>query len=352
MPQQKKILLFSSEPGGAEVLIPVCRSLLQSNLYDVTVLARAYAKDRFARAEIPFVETGPIVRGDTGILEEYDPDYVITSATNIPEQDRSETDFWENCRKFGVPALAFLDQWQNYSLRFFGQGPHDHSQLPDYINCINQVGQEEMVAEGFPAERLVQFGQPYLTSVIEQAKTLQRDEIRDKLGLNAATKVYLFVSEPISEYYGKTWGYDQFDAADRFLQIVAQAEGERVAIVKMHPKDDLEKFHYFETKYPSLNITFLQQEATPVESVVMADEIYGMTSIMLLEAFLLGRPVVSLQPNLAVESRMVLSRFGYIRTVINDDDQVTPLEPNADHREDFKFRYDADRFLDFLAQTI
>ena len=348
----KKIILFSSEPGGAEVLIPVYRSLVQTGRYEVSVLARAYAKDRFDRAGISYAETGDVVRGDTRVLAQHQPDYVITSATNIPEKDRSEMDLWENCRQYGVPALAFLDQWQNYSLRFYGNGPQDHSQLPDHINCINAVGQKEMLAEGFPADRLVQFGQPYLTSVIEQAKTLRRDEIRQKLELSDAVKAYLFVSEPISEYYGKSWGFDQFDAIERFLSVIKQNDDNGIAVIKLHPKDDLEKFRYLEGKYPDQRIRFLRQEATPVESVIMSDVIYGMTSIMLLEAFLLGRPVVSLQPNLQVENRLVLSRYGYIRTVIHEGDDPTPLPSNTGHREGFKFKYDERAFLDFLDRQL
>ncbi|MBT4933442.1 MAG: hypothetical protein HOL66_01660 [Rhodospirillaceae bacterium] len=348
MPRKRKILLFSSEPGGAEVLIPVYRSLESSGHYDVTVLARAYANDRFARAGVPHFDSGQIVRGQVGVLGEYEPEYAITSATSIPEKDSSETDFWANCRAYNVPTLAFLDQWQNYLLRFYGKGPTDPSQLPDHINCINRIGEEEMLAEGFPAERLVLFGQPYLTSVIEQAKTLRPADIKQKLGLDKALRTSLFVSESLSEYYGKSLGFDQFDAAETFLRIVSRSNVDGIALVKLHPKDNLKKFRYLEKKFPALRIKFLQQEVTAVESIVMSDEIYGMTSIMLLEAFLLGRPVVSLQPNLKVENRLVLSRYGYIRTVLREGDDATPFAVDKERRREFKFHYDAEKLLGFL----
>ena len=94
----KKILFFSCEPGGAEVLIPVI-NLLQSKSFEVTVATYGYAVERFKKKNISYVEIEPINKDDISIFEKFKPDLVISSATSLPHKDMSEKYLWQNAKK-------------------------------------------------------------------------------------------------------------------------------------------------------------------------------------------------------------------------------------------------------------
>jgi len=159
----KNILFFSAEAGGAEVLTPVVRLLRNSPLYEICVLSYGHGRKRFLANGIECVETGKIVKGDRDALERYHPDLIITSAAGIPRFDMSDKYLWETARETGIKTIAFLDQWQNYAMRFSGVEEGERlAYLPDLINCIDHFGLEEMKSEGFPEDMLVPLGHPYL----------------------------------------------------------------------------------------------------------------------------------------------------------------------------------------------
>jgi len=143
---KKSILFFSCEPGGAEVLIPVIKLLTEQPDYFVSVVGYGFALSRFAAKDVDVIEIEPVARGDFDLFTKFAPDILITSATSLPSRDMSEKYLWVNAREAGIPSIAFLDQWQNYAIRF--SGAHDDERLaflPDMINCINDVGRAEMI---------------------------------------------------------------------------------------------------------------------------------------------------------------------------------------------------------------
>ena len=65
----KKVLLFSCEPGGAEVIVPVAKLLAETRDYDVTVTGYGYAIERFERHQIPYTLVEKIEKNDNEFLE-------------------------------------------------------------------------------------------------------------------------------------------------------------------------------------------------------------------------------------------------------------------------------------------
>ena len=144
----KKVLLFSCEPGGAEVIVPVAKLLAETRDYDVTVTGYGYAIERFERHQIPYTLVEKIEKNDNEFLNRFTPDLLITSATSIPAKDMSEKHLWYLAKNAGIKSIAMLDQWQNYSIRFSGTSDKEWlAYLPDAINCINDIGKKEMIGE-------------------------------------------------------------------------------------------------------------------------------------------------------------------------------------------------------------
>lgn len=308
---RSRILLFSCEPGGAEALTPVVRLLAATPHYSVILTGYGEGLKRFSLRGLPVTQIQPIRIEPKNLVTLYQPDLVITSATSLPERDMSEKNLWINARTAGVPSIAFLDQWQNYAVRFSGVTPEERLRyLPDVINCIDELGQTEMLQEGFPKDRLYPLGHPYLASLKEEASRIDREEIARKFG-PTAQKIHLFVSEAIKEYYGQQRGYDQYDALKIVLEYLEKTDPKSRLLIKLHPKDQLDSYTQL-LEGSGLDVRIVRNELTPMECIILADKVYGMSSIMLIEALILGRPVVSIQPNLQGVDPFVLTRMGVI----------------------------------------
>ena len=348
---RKRALFFSCEPGGAEVLIPVIELLARQPDWEAVVCTYGLAARRFTDRGVAHTIIPPVGADDSSLLDTCHPHLLITSAASLPQWDMSEKHLWRHASSAGVPSMAFLDQWQNYAVRFSGtQGQHLAFQ-PDYINCINATGRAEMLRAGFEEARLVEFGHPYLSSLRERARKVDRAQIAGRLSLGHGEQVALFVSEAIREHYGNVRGYDQYDALRLFLSILSRSAGKFRPLIKLHPKDALAGYEEVLKDYAALAPIVVQDGVSPVECVSIADIVFGMSSVMLIEAYVLGKKVVALQPGLRVEDPMVLSRMGCIPCIVKSDAAVSmdELAGFKARDADFDYAFREREFLDWIA---
>lgn len=308
---QKTILFFSCEPGGAEVLIPVIRLLTAETPHRIIVWGYGLGAQRFSRGGIEYIEIERVEKKDRSIFDTLQPDLLITSATSMPERDMSEKHLWHIARQLGIPSMAFLDQWQNYAIRFSGSGKNEYlAYLPDYINCIDEIGKAEMTVVGFDPGKLIILGHPYLSAIKDDFGKIDGNSIREQLGILENQKVALFVSEAIQEYYGQIRGYDQYRVLAMFLEAIKERSVHWRPVIKLHPKDKAAKFEQVMESYSQLAPLIVSNEINSLECLKIADLVVGMTSIMLIEAFVLGKNVISAQPDLKIEDPFILSRQG------------------------------------------
>ena len=88
-----------------------------------------------------------------------------------------------------------------------------------------------------------------------------------------------------------------------------------ILLVKLHPKENRKNYKSFAFKTSEKRVIFVQNELTSAECLKIADEIYGMTSIMLIEGYIYGLKVISIQPSLKIDDPLVLSRLRYISLI-------------------------------------
>ena len=334
----KKILFFTCEPGGAEVLIPVIQEMNEDNAFEVIVLSYGLAMDRFNKRNILFETINPIQKDDFSIFLTYQPDYIITSATSLPQKDMSEKFIWHNAKQSDIPTMAFLDQWQNYDIRFSGTSSNEYMLYqPDYINCINDIGKQEMIELGFDSNKLLELGQPYL-SQLKNTVLVDKEKIFEQLNLDKDKETVLFVSEAIYENYGNARGYTQYKTLEYLLDNKEFINNKQI-IIKLHPKDDITKFDKYK------DIILIQNEYTSYEMISVSDFIMGMTSIMLIEAYILEKKVLSIQLN-SMKDLLLLSKYSFIDKITSIDKKIK--EKNFTNKGNFLYTFDYEKLKGYI----
>lgn len=310
----KFILAFSADPGGAQCLVPVIREL--EKVFPVVTLSKGEGLDSFRAAGCPAVA----LRSDDGLyldrlVEEVScdgpavspPVLVLTSASSLPDVDMTEQRLWRWADERGIASLAVLDQWQNIMRRFSSPHVSDRPPArPTRIAVMDELVRKEMLAGGFTADQVVVTGQPYLEWSLQHSRAKQLDcrpQVRRKMIVESNERVICFVSEPLARFYGREMlGFDEFSI---LTEVVASLRASCKTVqpvclwIKLHPKDRYEDFGRWQGGQvcPGFRLRVIQKEIGPEETLWGSDLVIGMCSLLLVQAALIGRPVISAQLN-------------------------------------------------------
>jgi hypothetical protein len=313
------MLSFAREAGGAAAIAPVCREL-RARGCGLLLLAKGPAvaafRDRgLASAEIGAFDGAEVERRCADGLGGL-PELVFTSATSLPTLDMTERLLWRWAARHRVPSAALVDQWQNYAVRFSGTDPAERlAYLPDRILVMDEQARREAIVDGLPAERLVVTGQPAFDDIRREHQALLADRARLRAahGMPAEARVVTFVAESLARDYSDSLGYDEQSTLAFLgdaLRELAPAAGPLFLAIKLHPQNDPVQFGWALHRWPGLTPQLFAREVTPREMIVMSDLVVGMTSVMLIEAILVGRLTVSLELDAKREPQLVATRAG------------------------------------------
>ncbi|MEB3238277.1 MAG: hypothetical protein VKO64_11725 [Candidatus Sericytochromatia bacterium] len=277
-----RLIVFSSDPGGASCLIPVLKDLPES--WALKVFAGRDAREAFANAGFDPVATEP---DSIDEMLEGRVTAVLTSASSLPERDMTEKRLWRRAAERDVPSLAVLDQWQCYVARFSGpQGREPLGYLPTAIAVMDEQARTEMIREGFPEDRLVVTGQPALGVVRERVVSLKAADS------TPGARVTWF-SQPLRALFGRDLGFDEHD----MLGIVRTAmgmlgEGRPRLVCKLHPRERREDFPPDEADFE-----VVAGDRDNDALLAASDVVLGMSTVMLVHAVLAGIPTLSVSPD-------------------------------------------------------
>ncbi len=328
------IVAVAGDPGGANALAPVLQQL-RAKGHRLTALAYGQARDLWRRRDIPVQELdGYLTAGDARQrLETLKADRLLVGSSFNPLN--LERTFVAGARLAGIPSLAVLDFWSNYTLRF-GEGAVNPANLPDGIAIMDEQARREMMAEGFPAERLRVTGQPAfddLARLRAEHSQEQRRAMRASLGITDGRPLVLFASQPLAALFGTNTqnplfnGYTEHTVLTgliRALENIGQGRQQQLALViRSHPRENPDDLRRPSTDHVTITVDS-QGEARSV--ALAADLVTGMTTVLLVEACLLGCAVVSLQPATRLPDMLPTNRWGASRAVYAESDFESALD--------------------------
>lgn len=198
-----------------------------------------------------------------------------------------------------IKTIGVVDMRMNSDKRFCGQSTEPLKYAPQYLLVPDKETQSEFIKLGKEADTVLPLGHPHYDFVRKRAKDL-RQTLKP-----GNKKTIVFIAEPVikldpalsqkSEEYTLTGTTGSTNRTDIVLQELLHAiksqQIEAQLIVRLHPKNNSDEF----TPYMA-DIAALSSGGDPLELVCQADLVVGMTSMLMIEAYLAGARTLSIVP--------------------------------------------------------
>ena len=183
--------------------------------------------------------------------------------------------------------------------------------LPNRICVLDEIVRNEMIAEGFASEKLVVTGQPYFEYILNWKTDLSTDDLtrfRTRFMDDDESILIGFCSEPIVEdmdvTHNNNLGYTQYTTIEKIaciLERLSKSKEQHIhLIIRPHPRENEEKLNAIlrNIKTSPMFSYEISKIGTSLEFIVSCDLVIGMTSMALIEAYIMSHPVLSVQLNL------------------------------------------------------
>jgi hypothetical protein len=278
-----RVLVVCEDAGGARALEPVVARLTARREQLRFVLGPVAART-FAERGLP----GHLPCQDADAAERAlaEPTDLLLAATSCWGM-RLEAHAVIGARARGVPSLGLIDFPSNLAERLSYPGARDLGALPDLVAATDAAMQRAVAALGVDERRIVVTGSPAMDELF-RACAPAHDPASDRL---------LFLSQPLAALYGADasapgWlGYSERTVLEALA--AAAAEAGMQLTVRPHPREDSTELARIAARLP-----------TPAEvdgsgslraAIGRVAVVAGMSSIALVEAALMGAPVISAQ---------------------------------------------------------
>ena len=272
-----KLLFAAGDVGGARAILPVA-SLAHGHGHQVHAFAHGVLQDE-GDQEWTWLDFQQSIDAAEGC------DAVIY-ATSV--KDMLAVEIASHAGRHGVPSIHVLDNWSSYARRV-------DTFTPDVYAVMDDLAYARAVEDGVTPSILRVAGHPGLAGLASESATMPHSVTPGTL---------LFVSEPAARDGGVAKrGYDETIVAKLFVQEIAHhADDVEQVFMVPHPREDRGAFEartagLFGSCTKELKWSVVARDGVR-QALHQSSHIVGMSSLMLYEAWLLGRPVLSLQPGL------------------------------------------------------
>lgn len=324
------IFVVASDPGSANALMPVIAACCR-NGHEVYGVVSGSAATMFGKQWHEIKETDDAVSKEkiSNIWKDNKPHIVLAGAGayNLLEHTVRRA-----AAEVNIPCIAVLDYWANYNERFRRLESKKWSySLPDRICVLDEIVRKEMLAEGFAPEKIVVTGQPYFECIANWSNTHSLKDVelyRNRFVKDERSILIGFYSEPIAEdlkvMHQDDIGYTQYDTIPKVVSILGRLanSSDRPVhlVVRPHPREDEKKLKEIlvQIQTSSMFTWEISRTGTSLEFVVSCDLLVGMTSMALIEACIMSRPVLSIQLNLKKTDTFFGTTRGFCASLYSD----------------------------------
>ena len=320
-----KILIFVQDPGATNYVAPLYADMKSRNMEPI-FLTDGLSGGILDSRGIPHE---PLIQGDSAetIVARYSPRVIVVGTACNP--DTFAFRLIQAARVAGIPIVGVVDAAMNPEFRFCGRTSDPLAYAPDWLLVPDSLVRDDFVKLGFPSSNIAICGHPhydYVRELSQQFEKIEKNELRTRLfpGVKKNQKIIIFVSEAscriahllpedFKEYTflgrGSVAGRTEI-ILEEFLDTIKILQYRPYIVLRAHPKDTDNDYDRYREE-----IDIISRGGSPLEMLFAADLVVGMTSMSLLEAALMGRPVLAIIPRPAEMSWLPGVRSGALKSV-------------------------------------
>ena len=287
-----EVVIFVEDPGAANYVIPLMESFKKFSI-SAQIFSEGSTVDYLRSRGLACVNTEAINR-----LEDFSNNLkcFLFGTSDLPHS-RALT-LMQKAKKLSIPALAILDGPANIAHRFSGGGDQPFLYEPDYLLLADFQTKRAAEDLGYPAEKIIVVGNPYYDWILEKRAELNIAPAKPpktigffsepRTGLNPKQ---LFKSQ---EYTLSGWGDSDGRnevVLEEFIDAIGPWRSSVKLILRLHPKNSSNDFCAYRKYFDELS-----HAGDGLKVISECDLVVGQTSIVLLEAALLGIPTLSIVP--------------------------------------------------------
>ena len=298
------LLIYVEDPGAANYVAGLPAALAQFDIR-TKLIASALARNQLADLCVAHCPP-PDPPSACSILDTERPRMVIVGTSTNP--DTLGLALVDEARSRGVSTAGVIDLPTNADFRFRGRTDDPLAHVPDWLMVPDLVTERVFVELGFLSDRIVVCGHPHYDHVNDVRRRLLRkgvNSVRQKVfpSVLADCCVIIFATEtsvklaPISPAIladftmrGTTGIAGRTEVAiEEFLRVVKSMDRKPFIVLRIHPKDEPEDYATYLSEFD-----LVSDRGSPLEMLFAADLVVGLTSMLLMEAALLGTATLSL----------------------------------------------------------
>lgn len=301
------VLLFAEDPAAAQFVAG-----LPSELSNLSIVCRTFSAGLATKvfADRGVDASGIARRADAStILATFQPHIVVAGTAENPNS--FGLTLIDAAKKMRIPSVGCVDALPRAEDRFRGRTQDALRHAPDWLFVIDELTAAAFVELGFPATAIVQTGNPHYDYVFkkrEEWSQISAEFFRGRTVPQAPrdSKVIVFVSGGSQRLRGSitqsqfatytlcgrgTFRGRSEVVMEEYLDAVATLNHKVYTVFRPHPKDVKADYGCLVEEFDAFDGL-----SDGLELVYGADLVVGSSTLLLLEAALLGRPTLSIVP--------------------------------------------------------
>jgi hypothetical protein len=334
------VLIYAEDPGAANYVAGLRPALADFGLSCALLADGEAAAHLAALGEL--YEACPPGAHAAELLAARRPRLVLCGTAE--NRDTLGSALIDEARARGIPTLGAVDGPSHPAERFSGRTGRADGHAPDRILVPDSGTAEAFHALGFARARVDIAGHPHFDRVRAERARLDaegRAAVRQRLfpGCHESRTLAVFLGEisdgmaPALYRRAAHWTLAgrggsplrTHVALEEFLDASAGLGWHRV--LRLHPKDRAADYARYAAELDSIS-----SGGAPYDLVYAADIVAGLTTFLLVEAAILGRPTLSVLPDAAQAAWLPSAAAGIARVAFRRDDlsavlRAGPLAP-------------------------
>ena len=303
-------LFASGDVGGARTILPIIESCVKEGIGIV------FIDNGHISQEAPnhWLKVSPEILGSEALLEKFlnqNNLRVFIFASSL--KDSTALSLARQMKKLHRPVIHILDNWTSYRGRMETDGLPVF--IPDHYAVMDDMAYRAAMADGIDESTLVITGQPALANLAAEFAQWKRKidrSILNQAGFDPGKKLISFISEPVEHDQGATLetpgyrGYTEKEVIRRFCEILQPFSKNIQIAILPHPREEQDSLAELWNANKGKLFGKMLNLTRGRYGIFMSDGVAGMGSVLMYEAWLLGKPVISIQPGLRIPSLRML----------------------------------------------